>query len=425
LIENKDIINKQEGIDDEPAEKKPKLSTNGIDVFKSVLSRESDTHTFESQLNSSLKPIKEIASTGIEEVPTVISCDESTTSENSSAKNVWPMINVIDPTKIMEKDKYTIWMNILGIEPNKKCIRNEKSNLTVAKNFTSKLNPPSHSTKVNELKYPLISKKGVKRDLIAIKKIYEKYFGRSVLDTVTIIANIVNMILISNKHFKKRMDESLNIKSVQEKLTERYNANLIHETHKKILETKLKNNIVNIISSFAESEFDLAFKMVFLSILTVFQVLDQPKYGKSSIFVKLLLTLSTSLKNRAYNHPKMFSIFRSKEFRTECFEIMSLIEDCRDSDPGIINRMPLFFVSSVCSNIKYFQAAIDNVAGKTNENLELLIDYSTIQCSFNSNFKDFVDSSTIEHSNCKLPVTEIINSDIITEPKIQFKNQNQ
>jgi len=402
------------------------LDTNGIDIFKSVLSRESETRPFESQLNSSLKHIEEIASTSIEEVSTVIDCYESTKSENSPAKNVWPRINVIDARKIMEKDKYINWMNTLGIKP--KHITNGETNLAVAKPSTSKLNPSSHSTKVNELKYHFSAKNHVRGNLIEIEKIFKKYFGRSVLDTVIIIANIVNIISISNKHLKERMDETFKKKSEAEKLKERCNANHIHEIHKKILETKLKTNVLYVISYFAESEFDLAFKILFLGILTVLRVLDQPKYGKSRIFSKLLLTLSTSLKNGACDHPKMFSMFRSKEFRTECIEIISIIEDCRDSDPGIVIRMPLFFVSSV-DNKQYFQAAIDTVTGKLNEDLELLIDNATLQCSINSNFKDFVDSSTVGHSNCKLPVSETIqspiNSDIITQPTLRFKNQNQ
>jgi len=426
LIKNKDIIPKQEIIDDEPAEKKQKLDTNGIDVFKSVLCRESETRTFESQLNSSLKPIKEIASTSIKEVPTVIDYDESAKTENSSAKNVWPRINVIDARKMMEKDKYINWMKILRTKP--KLIRNDKTHLAVDKPFTSKFNPLSHSTKVNELKHPLNSKNHVRRDLIAIEKIFKMYFRRSVLDNVIIIANIVNIISISNQHLKERMDESFKKTSEEEKFKERCSANHLHEMHKKILETKLKTNVVYVISFFAESEFDLAFKMFFLSIFTVFRVLDQKRNRKSSIFNKLLLTLSTSLKNSAYNHPKMFSMFQSKEFRTECIEIISLIENCRDSDPGISIRMPLFFVSSVDNN-QYFQSAIDIVTGKLNENLELSIDNATLQCSINSNFKDFVDSSTVEHPNCKLPVTKTIqspiNSDIITESTIRFKNQNQ
>jgi len=430
LIKNKDNIPKEESIDDEPAEKKQNSSTNGIDVFKSVLSRETETRTFESQLNSSLKPIKEIASTSIEKLPTGIDCDESTKSENFSAKNVRPRINVIDARKMMEKDKYINWMNSLykslAIKPKR--ITNGKTNLAVTKPSTSKLNTSSHSTKVNKLKYPLNTKNHVREDLFEIEKIFKKYFGISVLDTVIIVANIVNIISISNKHFKERMDESIKKISEAEKLKERCKANHLHEMHKKILETKLKTNFVYIISSFAESEFDLAFKMLFLSILTVLRALDQPKYGKGRIFNNLLLTLSTSLKNSAYNHPKMFSMFRAKTFRSDCIEIISLIEDSRDSDPGIVIRMPLFFVTSVDCQ-RYFKAATDTVTGKLNENLELLIDNATLQCSINSNFKDFVDSSTVEHSNCKLPVTETvqspINSDIITESTFRFKNQNQ
>ncbi|XP_003242888.1 uncharacterized protein LOC100576056 [Acyrthosiphon pisum] len=426
LIKKKDNIPKEEVINDEPAEKKQKLNRNGIDVFKSVLSRESETHKFESQLNSSLKPIKKTAFTNMEEVPTVIDCDESTKSGNSSAKNVWPRINVIDVRKMMEKDKYINWMNTLGIKP--KLIKNGNTNLVVAKPSTSKINPSSHSTKVNGLKYPLNDENNVGGNLIEIEKILKKYFGRSVLNTVVVIANIVNIISISNKHLKEQMDEAIKKISEAEKLKVRCDAYRTHEMHKKILETKLKTNFEYIISSFAESEFDLAFKLLFLSILTVLRILDQPKYGKARIFNKLLLTLSTSLKNGEYNHPKMLSIFRSRKLRPECIEIIKIIEDRRDSDPEIVIRMPLFFVSSVDKR-QYFQAATDIVTGKLNENLELLIDDAILQCSIDSKCKNVVDSSTVKLSNCKLPVTKTIqspiNCGIITEPTFQFKNLNK
>lgn len=432
MIKNEDNISKEKGIDDisihdKPAEKKHKLDTNGIDFLKSVLSRESETHTFESQFNSSI-PVKEIGSTVIEEVPTVINCDESTKSTNSSTKNVKSMINVINVRKMMEEDKYIRWMKCLYLDINQtEHLTNGNTNLAVAQPSTDKFNNSLYSTKLNGVKYPLNAKNHVRGNLIEIEKLYKKYFGKSVLDTIIAITNILNIISISNKHHKERMDDTFKKISEAEKCKERCTANHFHRVHKTVLETKLKTNFVYVISSFAESEFDMVFQMFFLSIFTVHRILDQPTFRKGHIFNNLILLLSTSLKNSSYNHPKMFSIFLSKTFRSDCIELISLIEDSRHTDPEIIHRMPLFFISTVESQ-RYFQAATNAVTGKFNENLELLIDNATSQCSINSPFKDAVDYSTVEHLNWKLPVTETtlspINSDIITLPTFRLKNNN-
>lgn len=231
---------------------------------------------------------------------------------------------------------------------------------------------------------------------------------------------------MSNKYHKSRMDESFKKKSEAEKLKERCDANRLHSRHKTILETKLKNNFVEVVSSFDEPDFESAFQMFFLSILTVLRVLDQPKFKKGSIFKNLVLLLWNSLKNGNYYHPKIFTMFRSKTFRPDCIELISLIEDSRDNDPGITDRMALFFVSTVNSR-DYFQKVIDVVTSDSCEDLEVLIDNATSQCSVNSKFKDPpVDSSTVQQSNNKMPATETIikpaNSDGTIQHWVLAKN---
>jgi len=81
--------------------------------------------------------------------------------------------------------------------------------------------------------------------------------------TYMTIANILNLITLSNNYHKEQMDKSFKKKSQAEKLKEGFNVSQIHKIHKTILETKLKTNFVNIISPIAESEFNLVFRMFF------------------------------------------------------------------------------------------------------------------------------------------------------------------
>ncbi|XP_003246470.1 uncharacterized protein LOC100574764 [Acyrthosiphon pisum] len=400
--------NSNTSIDGEPAKKKQKLDTNGIDVLKMVLSREGETHKFKSQFKSALKTNKEIISTNAE-VPMVIDCDEITESSNSSANNLKPRIWVIDPRKMMDENNFIKWMKMIRPDNKSKHSTNGLKKLVVAKPSTSGPKPSSNSTKVNGIKHTLNGKNHEKGALIEIENVYKKYFGKSVQDTIVIIANILNIISMSNKHHKARMDECIKKKSEAEKLKERCDANRLHGRHKKILETKLKNNFISVVSSFKEPEFDTAFQMFFLSILTVLRVLELPKFRKGSIFKNLVLLLWNSLKNSEYNHPKIYNMFRSKTFRPDCIDLISLIEDSRDTDPGVTERMSLFFVSTVNSR-EYFQGVINAVTSDSNDDLALLIDDATSQCCINSKFKDPVDSSTVQHSNSKIPVTQTIQS---------------
>lgn len=408
---------KNSSTDDEPAKKKQKMNTNRIDVLKLVLSREGETDKFKSQFKSSLKPNKEIVSARIEDVPMEIDCDASTESANSSAISVRQRIFVIDPRKMMNDDKYLLYVNVFADNLFKHQTNGMKKSAIPVKLSTNGPKP-SQSTKINGVKLPLNNKNNVKGNLIEIEKLYKKYFSKSVQDTIVTIANILNIISMSNKHHKARMDESFKKRSEAEKLKERCDANRLHARHKKILETKLKNNFINVVSSFAESEFESAFQMFFLSILTVLRVLDQPKFRKGSIFKNLVLLLWNSLKNSEYNHPKIFSMFRSKAFRPDCIDLISLIEDSRDSDPGVTDRMTLFFVSTVNSR-EYFQTVIDAVTSDSNEDLSLLIDNAAFQCCVNSKFKDPIDSTTEQHSNDKIPAPEAIQNPINSNETIQ------
>jgi len=326
--------------------------------------------------------------------------ETSKSTKESSDKNLTGKIRLVNFKELIdEKYHYLYITNFLGLNPD--------PSINGIKNIVTPNNVSIDNTS-------MFSKGQVDTrnlSLLGVENLYNKYFSKAVQDSIVIIANILNIISMSNKHHKARMDESFKKKTEAEKLKERCDANRIHLRHKKVLESKLKKNFVDVISSFEDSEFEHTFQMFFLSILTVLRVLDQPKFKKGSIFKNLVLLLWNSLKNSEFEHPKVFTMFRSKSFRPDCIDLISLIEDSRDNDPGITDRMALFFVSSVNSQ-EHFKSVIKAVTSDCNEDLGLLLDNASFQCCRNSKFEDPINysKSLMNKSINEKPLTSIQNT---------------
>jgi len=322
---------------------------------------------------SASKPKHGIAVTSTEEVPIIIDDEESTESSNSL--NVQAKISVIDPRKMMNDDEYIRYINVFL--DKKTYVKTVKSALN--KNFK----------------------------LIEIEKLYNKYYSKFVQDTIMVIANLYIIYATTYIQYVAKLKKSLEDKSEAEKLKETYDAKLFHERQTKILERKVKINLTNVVSLFFESEFEKAFKMFFLSILIVVRVLKQPKFWKGDIFKNLSQFLLNCLKNYELNDSRVFSMLQSNDFRLDCINMMLEIEDSKDNDPGITDRLTLFFVTSVNSQ-KYFQKIVDAIISESEVDLEILIDEASFQCCVNSMFKDPINPSTDQESIDELPVTNTI-----------------
>ncbi|XP_016661575.1 uncharacterized protein LOC100574457 [Acyrthosiphon pisum] len=359
-------------IDEEPVKKKQKLDTNGIDILKLEF-REGETQ-FKSKVKSSLRPNNEISSANTKEVPTVIDC--ATESATSSAENVRPKIWVKDFKKMVDEAYLS-------------------------------------SNKTNETKPPVNGKNHVKWNLIEIETLHNEYFSKSVQVNIVTIANIINVISMSNEYLEAQLDESTEKRSEAEKIKYICDARRLHERYNRILETKLNKKCIDITSSFKKVDFYSAFIMFFLSILTVLRVLDQTKFGNNcqELFEIVKKLLPESLINNECNHPNIFATFQSKSFYSDCMNVLSVINDSRDTDPGVTDRMPLYFLKTE-NSLGYFKAVINAVTSDSNEDLSLLIDNATFNCYYSSEHTDSVVLSTLQHSNYNTPVTETIQSPI-------------
>jgi len=291
-----------------------------------------------------------------------------------------------------------------------------KNNTSKENGYTSNDNktwngdePAKKKQKLNTNELDVLKLKLSRENLNKFEKLYKKYLSNSVQGTIVTIANILNIISISNKHLKARIVKSIKNKSEAEKFNEICDAHQLHRRYQKILEKKLKKNVIDVISPFAELpelEFNIAFQMFFLSILSVILVMGQPQFRKGGM-KNLSNLLWNSLKNSEYNHPKIFSILRSKKFQHDCINLKSQIGDRWDIDPGVTD----FYLSKINSR-EYFQAVIDGVTSDSTKDLELLIEDATFRCRMDSEFKNPIDSSTVKHLNYITPVTENIQSPI-------------
>ncbi|XP_050531877.1 uncharacterized protein LOC126900299 isoform X2 [Daktulosphaira vitifoliae] len=428
----------------EPSVKRIKFNDKGKEVLKLVLSREGESDKFKSQFKTTLYSRIVDESSDDPASP----CSVTEVDSDSNVQNISLIGKSSDMKKISTlelRDKSIKDQELLDEKKDKPCnelnsligkiwVRDVRTMMTEAMlkryyRVFSELNQQlavkqistltntqptventqsipinTQSTLINTQPTNQLLIKGNLK-LVDIEMLYSKYFSKHVQDTIVIIANILNIISLSNRHHKARMDESFKKKTEAEKLKERCDANRIHERHKFILESQLKYRFIEVVSMFSDQDFDHAFQMFFLSVLTVLRVLDHPKFKKGSIFKNLVLLLWNSLRSCNLDNRRVFTMFRSKTFRPDCIELISLIEDSRESDPGIVDRMSMFFISNI--DATDFQRVIEGVTSDTSADmLATLVHEASQNIRRNSKFKDPLKNNI--NSSANLETTTIL-----------------
>lgn len=219
-----------------------------------------------------------------------------------------------------------------------------------------------------------------KRDLWFYELLYNKYFSKRFQDSVYIIASILNLIEITNKHYRSRMNKTFGMKTEAAKLKEVCDAKRLYEKHLYVLELLFKEYFGDILSSFADLDFDYIFRLFFLGIVRVNRSLNKSEFTENSSFDDILLLSWKSLKNANFNDFRVFSTFKSTSFRRDCFEILCMLDDYRHIDLTITTRMPAFFVF-LNNNCNYFEEVIDAI-NKNAEDLETLLSDAVLNVIF-------------------------------------------
>lgn len=234
------------------------------------------------------------------------------------------------------------------------------------------------------------------------ESLYNKYFSGAFKDSIFIIASILNVITSANIHHKERMDSALKIKNETQRQKLRYNANKMRDEHKKILELKFKDIFQNIVSTFEDTDFERAFQLFFLSILTIIQLLDQPKLNAKNVFKNVWLLLNCTLKSINFENRKVYDILKSKRFRADCTEIITLIEDCREVDPSVTRRLSVFFLSTVkCNAFKSVIHAVTHDSDDLESYLEEAVNNSRIFSKSKSTENHCAASVVSRHQDSK------------------------
>lgn len=229
--------------------------------------------------------------------------------------------------------------------------------------------------KVVEKKEPSSSNlKSQKKELSMneIERLYEKYFNKRALDLIYIVAFILHLIALTNKHHKTRMDGSFRMRNAAAKLKERYYANRLYGKNVKVLELTLKQFFEEIVTSFSDEDFYYSFQLFFLGILNVIKLVDKSKPKSISYFKDSQLLLWNSLNRINFNDSRVFSMFKSGSFRRGCIDITTMIEDCDHVDPSIKTRMSAFF--SLPNSCNYFEAVIDAINNNSEDFQKILND---------------------------------------------------
>lgn len=375
-----------------PPRKKIKKTEEVTNSLKLVLTRKKGTDQFKSQFKS-LNSTEDNTLTIATEMESMnIMCERPTDSVNYS-NNLIGKITLRDPKTMMNEHNYKLFMEYF-------CNKKIKFSTETIKNDITLTESP-----INEKYLPAVHKN---IPIFEIEKIYSKYFRKTVQDSIIIIANILNTIIITNKHYKLQMGECNKNPDLAEKENLRSTTSQVHSIHTDILETKLKKHFMNILQSIIDTEFELTIQMVIVCILTVFRVLDHPVFHVTDILNMLVCIISKSLKNSEFEYPKFYSIIDSKLFCSHCYDLLKRIEDSQENNPDIIDQMALFFISTV-NGQEYFKTVTAAITSNSNEDISSLVNNAEVEYHVNSKFKEPLNYSSLIINNCiNMPVTTVL-----------------
>lgn len=340
-------------IEDKEENEKKKFKSNDQDNILDNTSTISSVEKTENLCDESLKAIKSITS--------------------PKAGTIW----CCDMNKLIEASKLEKYFEHFGLLlKNPKFSRNNE-------------NKPKVIIPINQTTQHSLQKG--KTFICVIEFLYQKYFNSNLAqNNIVIMANILNIIRISDEHHKAQMGFSFYIKKHTSQKSERSSysiANALHLRNLNVLKSKFQRYLLGFLSNVIKSDYELAFKMFFLSIFTILNVKHQSK-SNESIFKNLTHLLWNCLKDNELEHGKTITILKSENFHSDCINLIRVIEDSRSSDPNNNDRLSIFFTSSVNSQEHVFQNIINTVtSGNSNVDLASLIDIAALQCFNNSKFK--------------------------------------
>lgn len=253
-----------------------------------------------------------------------------------------------------------------------KCIPNKKIN--------KKIKLPKEVLRTSHAMYLYPSKlsSNAFSSMQQIEELFKKYFFKSNLDVAFIIANILNVLSLSEKHYKLKCGDELEEATKAEKKRERYLNDKIYSYHKKVLRTKLTTYFNLVVNCFTNEDIKLAFTMFFVIIISILRTVEMQRFNTSTFFIHTALLLKNNLEYIKLENPGISLMLNIDILRTDCINLIKLLETTLEKDPLLPERLPVFFVCSVSR--KYcFSEVIHAIVGDITEQLELLLENAADQ----------------------------------------------
>lgn len=382
-------------------------------------------------MESNLSEVSETYKSGIQfkTAINIVAENEKEKSENNNRENIFDAKSTNNTTEKIEMSDEPLKAKDYANTRTIRCYdKNQQIKASLSDKSHEHLNEflKRHQTTRHCIKNPTVfvpidqtTHNSVKKNdnfLKLIESLYRKYFNNTTAqNNIFVMANILNIIRISDEHHKKWLDLLVHDKMLISQKPNRHSysvADAIHLRHSYVLKSKFKKYFLEVFSDVVYSHFELAFKMFFSSLYTVFQVLQQPNLNENT-FDNLLQSLCGCFKD---NEDVIAVVMLTSEtFLPDCINLLRVIEDKRGSDPNITYRMSLFFLSSANNQSNIFQKVINTVTSDSNENLAPLIDNAAFQCFINSTFITKSTSNVKQNENIETPMTSnystIIQSD--------------
>lgn len=281
--------------------------------------------------------------------------------------------------------------NICNAPLKHTCSENEKK-INISVRDISKLMVKSNIKSSSENSFPEIITNAASTpafeeySMSEIDRLYYRYFSIILIEDVTIIANIMNIIEIFNEHDPPNKTKSYFKAKIKQK-----NA----------LENKIVEMLNLILPSFDESHRLLIFCMFYLSILKVIGILKKDQ--KIAVFRKIMPILWECLKKKSFTQKEFRVLFVSKQFRSLVSYLINKIYDKQVTDQRPEKRLEFFFMTSIRGE-EYFQKIIDLI--QTNDRIE---DMGDMKILINTATSEYYNSRPVDRI-CSTPAATVHNS---------------
>lgn len=198
------------------------------------------------------------------------------------------------------------------------------------------------------------------------EQLHQKYFDKSVQDTVVIINNIVFMNLLANMHCMSRINNILNMadKRVMAQIVQ--SQTTMYIKYVKTLDDLLRKYCIDVVSIFENSDYEHALLMFTMSLYTGLQTFGSIVFKSGSVILNKLervqwgSTTCDAVKKTDFDHNKILTTLKSESF-CSCYHTLStLIGQGSKTDPTVVKCWELFVTPTII-NMTHFLSTIEAI----------------------------------------------------------------